>query len=40
MSARNLAPLRALVRELIPIVGSFGPKGASGLDATSRKGLG
>lgn len=40
MAARNLAPLRSLVREMVPIVGSFAPNGASALDATSRKGLG
>ncbi len=37
---RNLAPVRTLVRELIPMVGSFAPNGSSALDATARKGLG
>ena len=37
---RNLAPVRALVRELIPLVGSFAPNGSSALVATARKGLG
>lgn len=40
MAARNLAPVRALVRELIPIVGSFAPNGSSALDATKVEGLG
>lgn len=37
---RNLAPVRALVRELIPLPGSFAPNGGSALDLTTRKGLG
>ncbi len=37
---RNLAPVRTLVRELIPIVGSFAPNGSSAIVASSRKGLG
>ncbi len=37
---RNLAPVRTLVRELIPLVGSFAPNGSSAVAATSRKGLG
>ncbi len=40
MSARNLAPIRTLVRELIPIVGSFAPNGSSAISGASRKGLG
>lgn len=40
MAARNLAPVRALVRELVPITGSFAPNGSSAVDATSNKGLG
>jgi len=40
MSYRNYAPVRTLVRELIPVVGSFAPNGASAVSATSRKGLG
>ncbi len=40
MSKRNYAPVRTMVRELIPIVGSFAPNGSSALDATARKGLG
>jgi hypothetical protein len=37
---RNLAPVRTLVRELIPLVGSFAPNGSSAIAGTSRKGLG
>ncbi len=37
---RNLAPVRTLVRELIPLAGSFAPNSTSAVDATSRKGLG
>ncbi len=37
---RNLAPVRTLVRELIPMVGSFAPNTASAVSAASRKGLG
>ncbi len=37
---RNLAPVRTLVRELVPIVGSFAPNGSSAVSASSRKGLG
>ncbi len=37
---RNLAPVRTLVRELVPIVGSFAPNGSSAIVASSRKGLG
>ena len=40
MAARNLAPVRALQRELIPIVGSFAPNGSSAVAASSRKGPG
>lgn len=40
MAARNLAPVRALVRDLVPIIGSFAPNGASAIVATSNKGLG
>ncbi len=37
---RNLAPVRTLTRELIPLAGSFAPNGSSAIAATSRKGLG
>ncbi len=37
---RNLAPVRTLVRELIPMVGSFAPNGSSAIAGSSRKGLG
>ncbi len=37
---RNLAPVRTLVRELIPLVGSFAPNGSSAISGASRKGLG
>ncbi len=37
---RNLAPVRTLVRELIPIVGSFAPNSTSAVAGSSRKGLG
>lgn len=40
MAARNLAPVRALNRELVPIVGSFAPNGSSAVAATSNKGKG
>ena len=40
MAARNLAPVRTLVREAIPLIGSFAPNGSSAVAATSRKGLG
>lgn len=40
MAARNLAPVRTLVRELIPVAGSFAPNGSSALVATGTKGLG
>ncbi len=40
MAHRNLAPVRALVRELVPIVGSFAPNGSSAVAATSNKGNG
>lgn len=40
MAARNLYPLRTLVRELIPIAGSFAPNSSSTVALTSRKGLG
>ena len=37
---RSLAPVRTLVRELIPIVGSFAPNSSSAVSGSSRKGLG
>lgn len=37
---RNLAPIRTLTREMVPMMGSFAPNGSSALDATSRRGLG
>ena len=37
---RNLAPVRTLTRELIPLVGSFAPNSTSAVAASSRKGLG
>lgn len=40
MASRDLAPVRTITRELIPIVGSFAPNGAAAIVATSRKGLG
>ncbi len=40
MAARNLFPLRTLVRELIPITGTFLPNSSSAVAASSRKGLG
>lgn len=40
MAARNLAPVRALVRELVPIVGTFTCNGSSAISASTRKGLG
>lgn len=40
MAARNLSPVRTLVRELVPIAGSFAPNGSSAVSASSRKGLG
>lgn len=40
MASRNLAPVRTIAREMIPIIGSFAPNGAAALDLTQRKGLG
>ena len=40
MAARNLSPVRTLVRELVPIAGSFAPNGSFAVSASSRKGLG
>jgi len=40
MAARNLAPVRALIRELIPVTGSFAPNNTGTVAATSRTGLG
>jgi hypothetical protein len=40
MSTRNFSPVRTLVRELIPVVGSFAPNGTGTVALTSRKGLG
>ena len=40
MAARNLAPLRTLNRDVIPIMGSFAPNGVLTVVASSRKGCG
>lgn len=40
MAARNLAPVRAINRELVPVVGSFAPNGSSAVDEDDNIGLG
>lgn len=40
MRGRNLAPVRALAREMVPIMGKFTLNGAGAIDNTVRKGLG
>jgi len=40
MAARDVVPVKSLMRGMVLIMGSFAPNGSSALDATQRKGLG